>query len=175
MTRDSGELDDAALLYGLAAAAASTPTPPGVGQRTRLIESAGRVGRFGRFADRFARLFDLPVARAEELLRRIEDPAVFVPFLTPGVSMFPVTPGPAYAGAVGAIGLLTPGTVFPHHAHVGDEVTLVLDGGFRDQDGREIWRGEELYKPAGSDHEFVVIGECPCVAAVLALGGVTFR
>jgi putative transcriptional regulator len=89
--------------------------------------------------------------------------------------MFPVTPGEAYAGAVGAIGLLTPGTIFPHHAHVGDEVTLVLDGGFRDEDGREIWRGEELYKPAGSDHEFVVIGERPCIAAVLALGGVRFR
>jgi putative transcriptional regulator len=168
-------MDEAALLYGLAAAAASAPAPPGAGLRTRMIASAGRDGRYGKFADRLARLFDVPVARAEELLRRIEDPAVFVPFLTPGVAMFPVTPGAAYAGAVAAIGLLAPGTVFPHHAHVGDEVTLVLDGGFRDEDGREIWRGEELYKPAGSDHEFVVIGERPCVAAVLALGGVTFR
>jgi putative transcriptional regulator len=175
MTRDPGDLDEAALLYGLATAAARPPGPPDAGLRARTMESASRGGRYGRFADRVARLFDLPIARAVELLERIEDPGVFVPFMTPGVAMFPVKPGAAYAGAVGAIGLLTPGTVFPHHDHVGDEVTLVLDGGFRDQDGREIWRGEELFKPAGSDHEFLVIGDRACVAAVLALGGVNFR
>jgi putative transcriptional regulator len=174
MTRDSGEIDEAALLFGLAAAA-SEPAAPDAALRARTMESASRGGKYGKFADRLARLFGVPVAHAVELLQRIEDPGVFLPFMVPGVAMFPVTPGSNYEGAVGAIGLLTPGTVFPHHAHVGDEVTLVLDGGFRDEDGREIWRGEELYKPAGSDHEFVVIGERPCVAAVLALGGVTFR
>jgi putative transcriptional regulator len=175
MTRDPGDVDEAMLLYGLAAVAGGTPDAPGARVRARIAESTSRGGRYGKFADRIARLFDLPLERAAELLARIEDSGVFVPFMAPGVAMFPVKPGAAYAGAVGAIGLLTPGTVFPHHDHLGDEVTLVLDGGFRDQDGREIWRGEELFKPAGSDHEFLVIGDGPCVAAVLALGGVSFR
>jgi putative transcriptional regulator len=163
------------LLYGVAAAKASPPSPPGSGLRERLTQSMARGGLYGRFADRIARLFELPVDVAELLLRKVEDPAAFAPYMVEGISMMPVTAGPSLAGAITAFGRLAPGARFPHHAHKGDEVTLVLDGGFRDDSGVEVWRGEDLYKPAGSDHEFVVIGDRVCVAAVVARGGIDYR
>jgi hypothetical protein len=175
MTKHDDPIEPEALLYGLAGAAAAEPLAPGEAVHTRVMHSVRRGGRYGIYVDRVARLFGLPVERAQRLLGRIEDASVFAPFLVPGVAMLPVKPGPGLEGAVAAIGLLAPGTVFPRHDHVGDEVTLVLDGGFRDEGGREIWRGDELFKPAGSEHDFVVIGDRACVAAVLALGGVAFR
>jgi hypothetical protein len=169
------EIEEEALTYGLVGASATAPAVSDPALRARLIRSARQEGRYGKFADRVARLFGLPIERVQKLLLKIEDPAVFAPFMMPGLAMLPVRPGPDLEPAIAAFGLLTPGTTFPHHDHVGDEVTLVLDGGFRDVGGREIWRGDELFKPAGSNHDFLVIGDRPCVAAVLARGGVSFR
>ena len=126
--------------------------------------------------DRIARLFDLPLAKAEELVRRIEDPAAWKPGWVPGMLSINVRPGPAYPQAMGGFGKLTPGWTFPHHDHVGEETTVVLEGGFRDtHDGAETWRGDELWKPPGTDHEFIVLPGVECIAAVIAVGGVTFR
>jgi putative transcriptional regulator len=176
MSHEHDGIEKAALLYGLAGTVGAEPVTPDARLRARTMRSLGRAGAYGKFADRIARLFDVPMDRAQELLRRIEDPSVFVPFLVSGVAMFPVQLGSSsLRGAVAAFGLLTPGATFPRHDHVGDEVTVVLDGAFRDESGREVWRGEELVKSAGSNHDFVVIGDRPCVAAVLAMGGVSFR
>jgi hypothetical protein len=169
------EIEEEALTYGLVGACATAHAAADPAQRARLIRSARQEGRYGRFADRVARLFSLPIERAQKLLLKIEDQGAFAPFMAPGLAMLPVRPGPDLEPAIAAFGLLAPGTTFPHHDHVGDEVTVVLDGGFRDLGGREIWRGDELFKPAGSDHHFLVIGDRPCVAAVLARGGVAFR
>lgn len=175
MKQGRDEIDDTELLYGLASAAAEAPMEPGALLRARVARSFARGGRYGRFADRVARIFDLPVERAETLLARVEDPSVFVPFTVQGVHMHYFRPGPKHAGAIAAFGRLDPGVHFPEHGHVGDETTFVLEGGFRDHDAREVWRGEELFKPAGSSHDFVVIGGEVCVAAVLAIGGIELR
>jgi hypothetical protein len=179
MRTSYGEIEEEALAYGIVGTGATEPSPADPALRARLLRSARagapENGRYGIFADRLARLFSVPIERVQKLLRKIEDPSVFAPFMVPGIAMLPLRPGPDLEPAIAAIGILMPGTTFPHHDHVGDEVTFVLDGGFRDMGGREIWRGDELYKPAGSDHEFLVIGDRPCVAAVLARGGVAFR
>jgi hypothetical protein len=143
--------------------------------RARLMTSLTRGGRYGIFTDRIARLFDLPADKALEYMRRIEDPTQFRPFPADGIEMLPLRPGPRVAGAVAAFGRLRPGAKFPHHAHMGEETTIVLDGGFLDVSGEEVWRGDEMVKGSGSEHDFVVLEGGDCIAAVLAMGGVDFR
>jgi putative transcriptional regulator len=69
---------------------------------------------------------------------------------------------------------LAPGVVFPRHSHVGEEISLVLDGGLRDSTGREFSRGGELYKPAGSEHDLAALTGPPCITATIAFGGIEF-
>jgi hypothetical protein len=172
MSRRAQEsLDETLAAFGVAHAGGRLASPQ---LRGRLVASVKRAGRYGVFADRVARLFDLPVDDAAKLVARLDDPGVWAPWLD-GAEMFPVRPGPRLEGAVCGFGRLAAGSRFPHHEHVGDEVTLVLDGGFLDEDsGVEIWRGEELFKAAGTPHDFVVLEGQQCIAAVAAMGGVRF-
>jgi putative transcriptional regulator len=163
-----------AALATVGAALAPLPSPPPAALRARLAASFVRGGRYGAYADRIARLFDIELDTAAALLAKLDSPDKWKPWLD-GVQMMPVKPGPKYAGAIAAFGRLRPGARFPHHEHVGDETTVVLDGGFRNEDGSEVWRGEELWRPAGTEHEFVVLEGVECIAAVISIGGVTFR
>jgi quercetin dioxygenase-like cupin family protein len=164
------ELVDESLAAMGAAGAGRSAAPAEL--RARLVGSMKRTGRYGVFADRIARLFDLPIETAVKLVAKLERPDIWNPWLE-GVEMFPVFPGPRFEGAQCGFGRLAAGARFPHHEHVGDEVTLVLDGGLRnDGDGIEVWRGEELFMPAGSEHGFVVLPGQECIAAVTAIGGV---
>ena len=157
------------------AALSPEPSPPSA-LRDRLTQSMTRKGRFGVFADRIARLYDLPVEKAAEVLQRLEDPDAWKAGFVPDMLVIPVRPGPSIPPGIAGFGKLTPGMTFPHHDHVGEETTIVLQGGFRDgESDLEIWRGDELWKPAGSDHEFLVLPGDPCIAAVLSIGGVSFR
>ena len=172
MVRRAEELLDESL--AAAGVAAVTSAAPSAELRGRLLGSLKRAGRYGVFADRIARLWDLPIDVATRLVAKLEEPDIWKPWFE-GIEMFLVKPGPRYEGASCGFGRLASGARFPHHEHVGEEITFVLDGGFRNEDdGTEIWRGEELYKPAGTAHDFVVVPGQDCIAAVMAMGGVKF-
>jgi quercetin dioxygenase-like cupin family protein len=168
-----GRSKDAIAAVGIAAA--SPAAPPGT-LRERLLASRGRPGRYGIFADRLARLFDLPLADAEALTKRLEQPDAWAPFLIEGIEMIPVTAGPKLSGAIATLVRLQPGTKFPEHAHHGDETMLVLDGGFKEStdDGEEVWRADELVRHDGSSHAFVALPGVPCIAAALITGHADF-
>lgn len=177
--------DDRAIAEGrvaIEALAKSVPPPPledadapvSARLRERLQSTLSRGGKYGMFVDRVARLFDISIEAAEKLLARVDDPSQLKYGLGEGIGLISVRPGPKYPGAYGAIGRLKPGARFPHHEHAGIETTLVLDGGFLDASGEEVWRGDEMIKDAGSSHDFVVIEGGDCVACVIAHGGVRF-
>ena len=52
--------------------------------------------------------------------------------------------GPAREGTLAGILRLSPGVRYPRHTHHGREWNLVLEGGFREDDGHEVWPGEEV-------------------------------
>ncbi len=61
---------------------------------------------------------------------------------------------------------LAPETVVPHHGHHGEEMTLVLEGGFTDG-GKHFIRGDvELADPA-VDHQPVIHADGPCLALIV--------
>lgn len=67
---------------------------------------------------------------------------------------------------------MDPGCAYPRHLHVGDEEVLVLQGGFRDEQG-ELRAGEFRRFAAGSAHAPVALdGELPCVLFAVAHGGI---
>jgi len=170
---DVAATKDAIAAIGLTAEAAAPP--PGL--RDRIVASRQRQGRYGIFADRISRLFDLPLAEAEGLMQRIEQPSEWKPFLVDGLEMIPVTAGPKCAGAIATLVRIQPGATFPDHAHRGDETMIVLDGGFREpgDGGEEVWRGDEIFRADGTEHALLALPGIPCVAAVLIFGHGDFK
>ena len=162
-----GSLKAAVAAVGLGGSESPEPTT-----RDRLLASMARPGRFGRYADRLARMFDLSIAEAEALATRIADPTAYGPFLIDGIEMLQVTAGKRYEGAIAVIAKLQPGTRFPDHTHRGQETMFVLAGGFREEgpQGQETWRGDELVSGDGSKHAFVALPGEPCIAASLVEG-----
>lgn len=161
-------------IAAIGAATDASSAPPSL--RDRLLTSLGRGGRYGKFADRLARMFDLSAADAEALCVRIEDPSAFSPFLVPGVDVIPVVTGPRLAGAIAVIARIQPGSTFPAHTHRGEETMLLLDGGLREEGegGHEAWRGDELLSADGSGHAFVALPGQPCIAASVIEGVAEF-
>jgi len=61
---------------------------------------------------------------------------------------------------------LAPETVVPHHGHHGEEMTLVLDGGFTDA-GQHFIRGDVEQADPAIKHQPVVDADGPCLALVV--------
>lgn len=78
------------------------------------------AGRFEAFAQRFADLVDVGIARAREILGLIERPATWEHPL-PGVHLVHFNGGPACAAADCGFVRLAPGGTFPWHAHRGEK------------------------------------------------------
>lgn len=170
--------DVAAARGALAAVgAALEPEAPAADLRGRLLASFGRAGRFGIFADRLARLFDLTPEAAEALTAKLDADSGWMPFLVPGVEMIPVEAGPRCEGAVATLVRLQPGASFPEHVHRGEETMVLLDGGFREQGegGEEAWRGDEVLREDGTEHTFVALPGRPCIAAAIVYGVADFK
>jgi quercetin dioxygenase-like cupin family protein len=131
------------------------PAPPAL--RERLLEDAAKSGRLWPFAAQVAELLDLGLDKAKELLDRIDDPSAWVEEL-PGISFLWVEGGPRVADAVRGFVRVRAGLAFPEHEHLGDEITLVLQGGFQDLDRQQVVRPGELDRmPTGTSHGFVAL------------------
>jgi putative transcriptional regulator len=151
------------------AAGVAAPALPGSSLRARLLSSVSRKGRHGAYVDRVARIFRITQQEAAEVLARAEDPASFVPSPIPGVDVVPVQTA-AFPGAIAAVARIPAGMAFPHHGHVGDETMLILEGGLREDDGREAWRGDEIVRLDGTSHSFTALPGEACIAVTLVEG-----
>jgi quercetin dioxygenase-like cupin family protein len=169
--------------HSLAAVAAPVEFPKGSAQpgvprpssdvRARLIASIGR-GRFEPFAPRLARLFDVTLDQARELLGLVETEAAWEG-AAPGVGLIHIAAGAACAGADCGLVRLAAGATFPWHAHRGEELVIVLVGRLRDPDGRELAAGDEVASALGSEHELVNVGDGAVIYASRADGGIDVR
>jgi len=176
---DRAIASDAALAAELAsfqAASAEVRTaievapPPEV--KRRLMASVG-AGRFEAFSERLARMFDVTLDRARELLGVIERPASWIPQVVPGIFFVDFEGGPAAAAADCGFVRLSPGALFPPHTHLGEEMTTILIGRVHDvTNDRVIGPGEDYVRPEGTTHHLVCIGDEPCIYASRATNGI---
>lgn len=145
--------------------------PPEI--KRRLMASVGG-GRFEAFAERMARMFDVTLDRARELLGLIERPASWVPQVVPGIFFVDFEGGPAAAAADCGFVRLSPGALFPPHTHLGEEMTTILAGRVHDvTNDRVIGPGEDYVRPEGSTHHLVCIGDEDCIYASRAMNGIS--
>jgi putative transcriptional regulator len=151
-----------------------TPVEPPPEVLARVVERMEGPGRLARFADRVAAFFDVTRERALEVLAAVSDPSAWMPGPVEGSELMPVETGPARQG-MGGILRLHPGVRYPRHTHHGREWNLVLEGGFREDDGHEVWPGEELEKADASAHGFTALDGPPCLCAALLEGATSFE
>lgn len=146
------------------------PVEPSPDVKARLMASIGG-GRFERFANAMAKLFDVTVDRAREYLGLIERPASWEGPV-PGIGLVHFDGGPAYAAADCGFIRLQPGVTFPVHKHRGEEVSLILTGKLRDHTGRILDAGDELVQDEGSEHHITAVGDEECIFAARAMNGI---
>lgn len=148
---------------------APVTAPPAI--KARLMASVG-AGPYEQFSGNLASLFDVTLDRARELLGLIARPASWEPTM-PGLDLVHFDGGPAYAHADCGFVRLTPGTAFPLHTHMGEEVSLILAGQLRDRATGIIYRaGDEVAKQQDSDHDVINDGDEDCIYAARAGNGI---
>lgn len=140
------------------------PAAPPQGGVDRLLERA-RKGRLSFFVAQVAELFDLSTEAAAELLARAERNEGWEEGPAPGVLIMTVNAGPKLPEAMTALVKLSSGAKFPLHPHFGPEKVMVLEGGYRDSTGVEVWRGEVQDMAQGTEHDFVAFDGIGCVCA----------
>src|SRR5262249_28745036 len=133
-----------------------TPVAPSPQVQAQLMASVG-AGRFERFADRIAKMFDLTLDRARELFGLTERASSWERPI-PGVGLIHFDGGPACATADCGFIRISPGGTFPWHTHRGDELSVIVAGTLRDHEGKLYGPGDELFQPAGSQHEITAEG-----------------
>jgi putative transcriptional regulator len=140
------------------------PTLLGSGGVERLLARARR-GRLTWFISQVATLFDLSTEDAAALLERAERNEGWEEGPAPGVQIMTVNAGPKLPEAMTALVKLSSGAKFPMHPHFGPERVMVLEGGYRDSTGVEVWRGEVQEMAQGTEHDFVAFDGIGCVCA----------
>jgi putative transcriptional regulator len=138
--------------------------------KTRLIASVGG-GRFEQFSDRLAKLFDVTIDRARELLGMTEHAASWENPV-PGVHLIHFDGGPAYAAADCGFVRIAPGCKFPWHTHRGEEVSVILSGAMRDHDGKLLRAGDELVHQQDTQHELTAEGDEDVIYVARAMNGI---
>lgn len=147
------------------------PVEPPPATLARLLASAGG-GKFEKLSAKMASLFGVTVDRARELLGLIERPASWE-HEQGGISLVHFAGGPAFAAADCGFVRLEPGAVFPPHKHLGEELSVVLQGQLRDAaSGRLLGPGDELLQAEGSEHYLTAEGNEPCIFAARAMNGI---
>ncbi len=145
------------------------PVAPDADVKARLLASVGG-GRFDAYAGRMSKLLDVTVDRARELLGLVERKASWENPV-PGVHLIHFDGGPAYAAADCGFVRIEPGCTFPWHMHRGEEVSLLLLGTLRDNEGK-VWQpGDEIVSPQGSEHDLTA-GDEGAVYVARAMDGI---
>ena len=131
----------------------ATEVVPPVALRHRLMDSV-QEQRWAPFWDRAARLLQVSAEQAQKILDRIQEVWDEHPF--PGVELLHLAVGPAALGADVGLVRMQPGAAFPYHSH-SQEIVLVLQGGFEDDDGQVYRAGAWIEREGG--HQFRALSE----------------
>ncbi len=118
------------------------------------------------FVNRMANLVDVSAERARFFLNTMMEN--FVPAPWKNVEWIHLEAGPANAGCDVGILRVAPEQEFPYHTHGNEEVVLVLQGGFQNDDG-SIHRAGELCRQRDG-HGFTALPGQPLIYLVVVAG-----
>ncbi len=145
--------------------------------RARVLDTVSQRTPASGLLERLQKLFDLSKERADDLFTAIAQvpSSRWRAARTAGIHLLHLEGGPSVQAADCGLVHLQPGTVFPHHEHVGDEWALVLQGNIEEVGGRSFGPGDIAFSPAKSQHALRVVGHQAVVLAVVAFEGVDFH
>jgi anti-sigma factor ChrR (cupin superfamily) len=171
--RCSAELMHAADAFAdLALALPAEAPPPAL--RARILDDA-TPPRLAAMVGKLASLFDVALGKARVLLDKIDDPAAWMEGPVPNSWVMPIEAGgPKVAGAFIGFVKMGPSVQWPAHRHLGRELMLVLEGGFKQHDGFEVHAGDLQVMEEGSAHGFTIFDDEACISAAVVFGGVSF-
>lgn len=146
---------------------ASEPIMPSSALRDRVLDSVTPANKLQGFATRLARMFSVSLAQAEDILSQAaKAPAApWRPMPVPGAYTLRVRPGAGLARYCTLV-YLERGARIPRHRHLGQEQMLVLDGYALESTGRAVGPGDTVLSEPGSEHEFDITADTPCLFAV---------
>jgi putative transcriptional regulator len=155
-------------LLSAAALLLSAQAPQAVPDRVLAALRAEMTGprRLERFVGQVARFLDIDEAAARTLLQSADSSEDWL--TAEGISVLSAPTGPRAADALATLCRIQPGSGLDDHLHEAPEDTLVLEGGFSDTSGHELWPGDALTMPAGSHHALTALPGVPCLCLVLA-------
>jgi anti-sigma factor ChrR (cupin superfamily) len=148
------------------------PIQPSPQIRARILTAAAAKGRLARFGEQLAKFFDVSIDKARALLDVVDDPASWEPGPVEGIALLHLSGGPRVAMADCGLVRFPAGMDWPLHRHVGPESMFIFEGGIVETDGTRTVAGQELHKPAGSEHAFKILPEQDCVCAVIVHEGI---
>jgi hypothetical protein len=150
--------------------ATGTETPPAA-LRKRILAAATKGSmRFAPFFDELGRLFDLGVDAVMRVLDRAADESQWEPGPHPSIRIFHLAGGPLTAGADTGFVSMPAGFEFPLHRHSAAERVLILEGGYKDADGRVYRAGDVHEMAADTEHAFSALPDGPLVFALVLHG-----
>ncbi|MCC6624688.1 MAG: hypothetical protein IT385_25790 [Deltaproteobacteria bacterium] len=151
----------AALVRRLAAEDATATVAPSPEARSRLAAAIVTEGRFERFAPAVAAMADVSEARARAWLDGVWGDAPLWERAAPGARAWWVEGGPRARNALRGFVHAPSGGGLPHHAHLGAERVLVIQGNARVSTGERIHAGDLLVSEAGHAHALEVVAGGP--------------
>jgi anti-sigma factor ChrR (cupin superfamily) len=145
---------------------AQPPSAPPEKVLAALRSAMTGPGRLERFVSQVASFLGIDEAAARALLARADTSEDWL--TADGISVLSAPTGVRAADALATLCRIQPGAGLDDHLHEAPEDTLVLEGGFRDTAGHELWPGDVLRMPAGSHHAVTALPGVPCLCLVLA-------
>jgi len=125
--------------------------------------------RFARFEQAVAEILGVSSEYAAGALSRIDDASAWQE-QAPGIAFISVEAAPEKGFVYSGLLRVHAGHELPRHEHLGDELTLVLQGAFvEDSQGRRFGPGEPSHMLAGSSHAFVVPAVGPHLIGLVTL------
>ena len=130
-------------------------SPPNV-LRERLMATVTRTNRFADFVESVSKALDVAIERADALLRALDDPGSWEAGPVPVLRIFHVEGGPATDDAITGFIRMTPGSVHPEHRHLARDITVIVQGSYRDSAG-SVHRTGDVIEVFGGSHSFEVL------------------
>jgi hypothetical protein len=126
---------------------------PSSAVRDRLLATLSSADRFRPFLGKLAEMVDQPADFVQGLLTRMEDGSLWEPGPLPGLHVAHFEPGPRAQAADAGFVRVAAGFSVPRHRHLGDEVSLVLEGTLC-EDGVRHFPGQIVASASGTVHGF---------------------
>jgi hypothetical protein len=173
VTEGVAESSELASTAGYSSAVRSAESEPATvaQKRLQLLDRLKSVCRFELYVPVLAKLLDIDEGRTRQELMRVDEQP-FDPSLAANVTTLDIAAGPRWANGISGFVRVMPQTAFPHHEHLGEDLTFILQGALRERDG-EIYRpGTLITESRGSSHDFEVVSDVPLIYVAMADVGI---